>query len=271
MSRGFLYTAFGSRYLAEARVSAKSVKKADPGAKICVVTDQTLEPDAEFDIVLPITPPGEVETYAPLDTGAYYRKIPQYARSPFDRTVYLDSDTYVTAPLTDLFDLLERYDMLVTHDGSAEVNYAFEQTHPPFVQIPKAFGAFNTGVIAFRKTPATQQFFQRWQQNYEEHVRPHTTNDQPAFRLSLFQSDLRYHVLPGTYNWFSWVRNIIPSGGRVVVMHGRNHWLFKWAGQFNAETTTLVGFPSLKLLVLTNVARVLHKLANKGIVSRPKL
>ncbi len=43
----------------------------------------------------------------------------------------------------------------------------------------------------------------------------------------LFQSQVRYHVLPVTYNWFSWIPYFIPSGGRVMVMHGRNPWLFK--------------------------------------------
>ena len=58
VTRGFLYTAFGAEYVAEARVSARSVKAEDATAKICIVTDQAMEPDAEFDIVMPITEAG---------------------------------------------------------------------------------------------------------------------------------------------------------------------------------------------------------------------
>ncbi len=271
MTRGFLYTAFGAKYVEEARVSARSVKRADPTAKICVVTDQAMQPDAEFDVVLPITSASSNETYAALDSGAYYRKIEQFARSPFERTVYLDSDTFVTNPLTDLFELLEHYDLLVTPDGNAEVNYAFEQKEAPFTTIPKAFGAFNTGVFAFRKSEAALSFLQSWQQNHKTHVRKHTTNDQPAFRLSLYQSNVRYHVLPVTYNWFSWIPYFIPSGGRVMVMHGRNPWLFKWAREFDAPTATIVGRTSWKHQSMVLAARVLHWLSRKGILSRPKL
>ncbi len=270
-SRGFLYTAFGAKYVAEARISARSVKRADPDAKICVVTDQAMQPDAEFDIVLPITAAATNETYAALDSGAYYRKIEQFARSPFDRTIYLDSDTYVTAPLTEVFDLLERYDLLVTPDGNAEVNYRFEQTEAPFTSIPKAFGAFNTGVFAFRKSDAALGFLRRWQQNHEAHVRQHTTNDQPGFRLSLYQSDVRYHVLPVTYNWFAWIPYFIPSGGRVMVMHGRNPWLFRWAKHFDAPTATIVGRTSWKHQWMVRVARVLHWLSRRGLISKPDL
>lgn len=268
---GFLYTAFGAKYVAEARISARSVKKADPSARICVVTDQTLQPDRDFDIVLPITPPSDNETYAKLDSGAYYRKIGQFARSPFDRTVYLDSDTYVTAALTELFDLLERYDLLVTPDGNAEVNYRFEQTEAPFTSIPKAFGAFNTGVFAFRKSEAATRFLHCWQENHETHVRQHTTNDQPGFRLALYETDARYHVLPVVFNWFSWIPYFIPSGGRVMVMHGRNPWLFKWARDFDAPTATIVGATRGRLQWRLRLARLLHWLSRRGLIPPPKL
>ncbi len=271
MTRGFLYTAFGAKYVEEARVSARSVKRADASAKICLVTDKALEPDAEFDIVMPITKASSNENYAKLDSGAYYRKIEQFVRSPFERTIYLDSDTFVTAPLGGLFDLLERYDLLVTLDGNAEVNYRFEQTEAPFTSIPKEFGAFNAGVIAFRKNETTDSFFKLWHQNYKEHVQRHTVNDQPAFRLSLYQSNARYHVLPVTYNWFCWIPNFIPSGGRVVVMHGRNPWLFKWAHKFDAPTATIVGSTSWKHQFISIAARVLHWLSRKGVISRPEL
>ncbi len=271
LSNGFLYTAFGEKYMAEARISARSVKRADPTAKICVVTDLDLLPGAEFDIVLPMTPPDAVENFALQDSGAYYRKIPQFLRSPFERTVYLDSDTFVTGPLGGLFDLLDRYDLLVAPDGNAEVNYRFEQTEVPFTSIPKEFGAFNAGVLAFRKNELTDHFFQQWQENYQRHVRPHTVNDQPALRLTLFQTDACYHVLPVTFNWISWIPYFIPSGGRVMVMHGRNPWLFRWAHHLDAETATIMGPVSLKHQLIYYVAKVLHWLSRKGIIKRPEL
>jgi hypothetical protein len=271
MTRGFLYTAFGERYLQEARISARSVKRHHPDTLVCLVTDLHLEPDGEFDVIQPITPASDSEIFAPLDTGAYYRKIEQFGRSPFDLTVYLDSDTFVTAPLDGLFDLLLRFDLLVTLDGNAEVNYAFEQTDEPFTRIPKAFGCFNAGVLAYRKSPQTLDFFQQWSRNYQQHVQRHTVNDQPAFRLTLFESSLRYHILPVTFNWFSWIPYFIPSGGRIMIMHGRNPWLFQWASHLDAPTATVVGRSPLKHRAIVFAARVLHWLSRRRLLPKPRL
>ena len=269
-SRGFLYTAFGAAYVEEARVSARSVRQVNPEAKICIVTDEPVIAGEEFDMVLPITPPGEVETFARLDSGAYYRKIDQFARSPFDRTIYLDSDTYVTGSLAGLFDLLDRYEMLVTHDGNAEANYRFEQTETPFTSIPKEFGCINTGVLAYRNGGRAQAFFTRWKENHVLHVQHRTVNDQPAMRLTLFESDLRYHILPITYNWFSWIPCFIPSGGKVVVIHGRNRWLFKWAAGLEARTASVFGPMSWRHLRLYYAAKILNWLSRKGIIGKPR-
>lgn len=271
MTRGFLYTAFGDRYVAEARRSAASLRKAGNTEKICLITDAKVEPGAEFDIVLPITAASANESYAPHDSGAYYRKIGQFMRSPFDLTLYIDSDTFITQPLNGIFDLLERFDLMVTLDGNAEVNYRFEQIAPPFSDIPKEFGCFNTGVLAYRKSPATELFFQQWSDNYETLVKPHTVNDQPALRYTLYHSDLRYHVLPVIFNWFSWIPNYIPSGGSVAIMHGRNPWLFHWAKHFKGETSTIVGPFSLKLQGIYYLARILHWLTRHKLISGPKL
>ena len=96
-------------------------------------------------------------------------------------------------------------------------------------------------------------------------------NDQPALRYTLFHSDIRYHVLPVTFNWFSWIPNYIPSGGKVTIMHGRNPWLFRWAHHFTAETSTIVGPFSLKLQFIYFFARFLHWLSRHKILPGPKL
>ena len=271
MTQGYLYTAFGERYVSEARISAASLKSVSKCAQVCLITDQPIAPGGEFDIVLPITSGASDEHYAKLDRGAYYRKIDQFVRSPFDQTIYLDSDTYISCPLEGLFTLLDRYELLVTLDGNAEVNYAFEQTVAPFSSIPKEFGCFNTGVLAYRKSPRTHAFFQQWSSHHQNLASQHTVNDQPAFRLTLFESDIRYHTLPVIFNWFSWIPFYIPSGGSVAIMHGRNPWLFRWAKHFKAPTSIIVGPISLKHQFIYYAARLLHWLSRRKIIRQPRL
>lgn len=243
-SQGILYIAMGAPYLEEARRSARSVKSHHADIKIAISTDQNIPPDTDFDIVLPVQPlpenPGQ-ERYLARDRVAYYRKILPLLDSPFNKTVFLDSDTYVAAPLTDLFTLLDQFDLLVA-PAHVVYDYRFERDAAPFSAIPAAFGQFNTGLVAFRKGDSTSAFLNRWKENYFNHTAQHTVNDQPAFRLTLYQGVASFHVLPAHYNIISWVPFIVPAGGRIVMLHGRNPWLQKWVARFSGTATpTLVG------------------------------
>jgi len=244
MEKGILYVATGARYVEEARSSARSVRACNPSLPICLVTDQPIEPDADFDIVRDVheTPSGTAagpENYLALDRVAYYRKILPLVRSPFEKTLFLDTDTWVGDSLEDLFTLLDRFDLLVTPAHIVR-DYDFEKEELPFNQIPDAFGYFNTGLIAYRRGPNLETFMRRWVENYSEHTARFTVNDQPAFRLTLFEGPASFHVLPPNYNILSWAPFIVPAGGRIVMLHGRNPWLRKWAGLFKGGARPLI-------------------------------
>ena len=266
-TNGILYVATGAAYLAEARISAKSVRLHNPAIRIAVATDQELTPDDDFNFILPARQPSikqSEERYLARDRVAYYRKILPLLESPFEKTLFLDSDTYVAAPLEDLFTLLDHFDLLVT-PAHVVHDYAFERTEPPFSEIPAAFGQFNTGLIAFRRGPATTHFLHRWVENYTTHTARFTVNDQPAFRLTLFQGAASFHVLPPCYNIISWVPFIVPAGGRVVMLHGRNPWLQKWVARFNGGAApTLVGPLNGRAAFWYLAARTLNTLRRLG-------
>lgn len=272
MSCGVIYVAIGEPYVKEAEVSARSLKRVSPTIQIAIITDQSRVPEGVFDRVISAAgDKGDSVTYAQRDRGNYYQKIGLMALTPFERTIFLDTDTYVARPLEGLFTLLERYDMLVTPGSNAEVDYEFERQIEPFASVPKEFGDINTGVLAYRWNDAVKEFFLNWTENFNTHVRHLTSNDQPAFRLTLYQSKLRYHTLATSYNWVSWIPNFIPSGGGVVVLHGRNTWLQKWVKRLDADAPTIVGRISLKHQAVYYAARLLYWMQRKGLVARPKV
>ncbi len=45
-----------------------------------------------------------------------FTKIPALRGTRFQRTLYLDSDVRVVADLTDIFELLDRFDLAAAHD-----------------------------------------------------------------------------------------------------------------------------------------------------------
>jgi len=273
---GVLYIALGAPYVEEAERSASSVKRSNPDLAICLITDQAVVAGQLFDIVLNADSPSDTEAsdreadlaqannaspptevFLARDRTAYYRKIQPLRRSPFNKTIFLDSDTWVSGPLDGVFKLFDKFDLLAT-PCFITVDYAFEAKEAPFSKIPEAFGYFNTGFFGFRQGEKTDAFIDQWLHNFAEHGAKFSVNDQPAFRLSLFETDTPFHVLPTSYNTVSWAPFVIPGGGQVVVLHGRNPWLQRWAHNLKSGRPAIVGSLSLKHMFIYHGARLCY-------------
>lgn len=195
MKVGILYIALdnggdrGDRFLKEATYSACSIKKAWASVKIALFTNVQIS-DPVFDIVkrVPSDLSGRVKQDLLMD-------------SPFERTLYLDSDTEIKGPIEPLFDLLDRFDIAATHDLiRKDSNKA--KVYPAYAQITEAFPELGGGVLLFKKTEAVNLFFAEWQRNYRTWVAlSGRRNDQPSLRVSAWQcSDLKLFILPPEYN-----------------------------------------------------------------------
>src|SRR4051794_2285116 len=169
-ARGFLYAATGERGIDEAVVSASRARRMHPDVPAVLFTDDPARARrGPFDDVIVVPDHG---------WSASEVKVWALGRSPFDRTVFLDSDTHVIADVSDLFAVLDRYDVA----GAPEPGYKTMGGHTPHPEIPDAFQPVNSGVIAYRRSPATSAFLADWLERYREdqqRVRP--TADQPSF------------------------------------------------------------------------------------------
>ena len=180
MTNGVIYVAEGAGYLDLAERSARSLKALNPGLMIDLFTDQPV-PAGLFDRVRPI-PEGPTPKLASLPA------------SRFDRTLYMDCDTLCLAPLGDLFEVLERFEMAVAHDvrrTSALIREGARET-PPY-----AFPQMNAGVMLYRRSPVMLAFLRDWQARYRAAGK---LRDQPTLRDLLWASDLRFYVLPPEFN-----------------------------------------------------------------------
>jgi hypothetical protein len=217
--RGVLYLASGAACRAEAALSARSVKAAWPATPVAIITDAPPDGDC-FD---------HVQIVAAEDDNLF--KVRHLARSPFERTLMLDSDTYCVEPLPEVFDLLDRFDLAAAHEAGRFAT-RWEEGREVSIRapdVPDCVPEFNTGVIAFRREPRVLQLFERWLKLAEEArgaCVPHT-QDQPTFRRAVYQSDLRVAVLPPEYNF----RLIIPgfARGAIKLIHGR--WKYRPIGK----------------------------------------
>lgn len=205
MNRGVFYISGDDEYIHEARRSAESVASNTSDIDIAIATDAE-SPGDIFDRVIECSP-----------SRSFRDKVELMDHSPYDRTLYLDTDTYVTGELSPVFQVLSRGNIAVAHTPNRNHPKRSVSSH-----VPDAFPTFNTGVIAYQDVHAVQEFFDLWKSHLSD-VKISLNDmvpDQPAFRAALFDSSVSYHTLPSEYNY----RSIYPGqlGGPVKILHGRH-------------------------------------------------
>lgn len=201
--RGFVYVATGKAYLPEARQSAQSLRRHHPDLPICLVTDHPPAEKGPFTEI--VRPAGQVR-HTPLDKVLAYE-------APYEQILFLDTDTHVCGDLTPIFELLERFDVAAVQDVNRGWNYDLPG-------LPQTFSEFNTGVIAFRKSGKVEGFFRDWAKEYDVLRQSHgLVNDQPAFRRTLYRSDLRVAPLPNEYHFLGDFPN--STLWKVRLIHAR--------------------------------------------------
>ncbi|MFM8457342.1 MAG: hypothetical protein ACKOB0_00130, partial [Chthoniobacterales bacterium] len=86
--KGFLYVATGPRFIAEACASARRVKELMPGVSMALASD--VRPEKNFFAHwIPIKNP----------RGTFADKIAPLVKTPFEKTIFLDTDTYLCEPV----------------------------------------------------------------------------------------------------------------------------------------------------------------------------
>lgn len=204
---GFAYVATGELFFREAAEAARHLRAANPGARICLMADQVYGVPFWDDLVLVEKPNFD------------FRDKLLMALCPYERFVYLDTDTYVAGDLSEMLQLLERYDVIG--------HQLFEGHDYRLPEVPDAFPEFNGGVFGFRRSPAVEKFFTRWLEiytGYRERLKAGSWNyadasDQKGFRMALYESGLRHSVLAPEYDFI--VQHLQFACAEVKIFHGR--------------------------------------------------
>lgn len=222
--QGVLYSATGEFYVTEAVRSARSSLRHNRVPHVLFADRDATGGDGLT--IVPFEPSG----------NPYLDKIACMRRSPFERTLYLDSDTYVLEEIVHVLALLDRYDLAVAFAP------AYRGLADPAV--PQAFHEFNTGVLAWRRSERTEAFMAGWQETYSAWLvdepfpgaRAASRSgraDQPAFRRCAWEHGLAVFVLAPEYNF----RPGYPATlvGHVRVIHGDHPDPAALAARLNAR------------------------------------
>ena len=185
---GVLYIASGKKYINAAIRAAKTVKASSPGVGTGLYSNgQSLG----FDFT---NNPGPFDFHGEIENPHIRSKVDYLAKSPFERTLYTDTDTAVVEDISDVFDVLDRFDIALTH--AMRRNYA-PRLVKWRIEIPRSFPQFNGGIILYHNIPEVRAFFEQWSEAYRTAGFP---QDQHTLRELLWLSDLRLAVLPPEYN-----------------------------------------------------------------------
>jgi hypothetical protein len=252
-SEGIVYSATGDFYVAEAIRSARSSLRHN---RLPHVVFADTHADGEKGLTITRFEP----------SGNPYRdKIANMRRSPFERTIYLDSDTFVVEEIGHVLDLLDRYDMAVAFAPG------YRGLEDP--ETPKAFYEFNTGVLAWRSSERMSAFLADWEATYaawlDEEAFPGARKasrgrraDQPAFRRCAWKHDVHVFALGPEYNF----RLGFPATavGKVRVIHGDHDDHERLAERLNATETARFWPPPPALSFGAKALRRLRRVVGRG-------
>lgn len=238
---GIVYCATGKElFLKEAYISINSIKKFNKNIKISIFIDEKnlkiLNKDL-FDTIHLIKSP----------EYGFGDKIYSMSHTPYRKTLYLDCDTIVADDLSEIFSLLEKFDI-------AAINVPFKNNNYP---------DFNAGIIAFNMNERTRKFIELWDKRYDR--LKHGT-DQGAFTKMLKLNIVSFFALPPEYNFripfVSYVQN------KIKIFH--SHELIKLNEKkresiinfINLREKERLWFPGKGLVLLDQYKNLLTKFLN---------
>ena len=205
---GILYIAHGRAFTTEALLSAESFKKQSQ-LKICLHTDQKV--DSPYIDYIHFINPQHVRA-----------KVDFIDRTPFEMTLYLDSDTFCNMDILDVFDLFPQFDIAAAHDF-ARKRKKYSDLIEEYDSIPYSFPEVNSGVLAYYQNSQVTEFFNLWKKYFYKFFEITNGWDQPSCRIALWESGVKLAVLPIEYNVRSKKNRKKSRGMSQKAIHGMEH------------------------------------------------
>ncbi len=197
--RGAIYCATDHPiYLEAALISAIAFRQLNPTIPVTILSDRPLASQiaVEDDGITMV----EINSEPGRDFQSRQLKTQLASRSPYTETLYIDSDILPLKPIDPIWDYLARSDMAMAADRLPTIG---ECDHVGLVEreytlalLPASTRHYNSGVMVWRDTPAVQELFQTWQQEWGQFQK----QDQLAFVRALAKSPVTIAQLPVNYN-----------------------------------------------------------------------
>lgn len=250
-NHGVFYVAAGQKYIDEACISAQSLKKIHPSLNISIVcNDKPQNPDLFEQIIL------VNDQVTCRNEGLFFKVKYLYNFSPYERTLFVDTDTFFIGDIESGFDILNYFDISMTLD-------------PPDVRYPMTASGekihckpVNTGVIFFKKNESNNHLFQEWIRIYSEKLSKDSKlreSDQTSCTEALMYSSSRFYPLSTEWNTRFWF--ICTLREPVKILHAYSSNIQRIAYLINLDSNQpRVWIPHLKRCIVFRPYTWRHKL-----------
>jgi hypothetical protein len=214
MRRGFVYACSHAAWLRETVESAESVRRYMPDLRRQLFIERALIDATDRDLG------ATFDDVVVLDTLRHKHR-PRFEATlmtDLEQAIFIDSDTLFLAPVHELFDLLEHYDIAATlapqsfHQRAIRVGL-----YEAMPKVSEAQREWNTGLIVARVDAQFHALVESWSDLFSQGRSRGVTWDQAPFRIAAAISRLRIATLPENYNF----RANIPrfANGQVKMLH----------------------------------------------------
>jgi hypothetical protein len=203
-NRGAIYVASGEKFVAEAEASLATLRVTNPGLPVMLLTEEAPRRPELWDEV----------GVDPSLKGLRNRAKLHMDRAPWEKCLFLDTDTRVCGDLSAAFALLDRFDFAGEHGHGGH--------HYEYPGLPTSFPEINSGVLLWRKNDATRTLFEKWRELYDADLIEYDGRrwDQKSLRIAVWVSDVSFVNLPRAYNLMPYFPSALE--GKLFVAHGRS-------------------------------------------------
>jgi hypothetical protein len=124
----------------------------------------------------------------------YLSKIKGILETPYEQTIFIDTDTFFCDTCDELFRVIYFFIVLIYHD--------YQETS--FAQIDgsdlKGLNTYNTGVIVYNSSDRVMSFLNDWATIFKDGMDDYWS-DQPAFMKALLYHPINTYSLQTIYNF----------------------------------------------------------------------
>ncbi len=220
-AQGIIFVVSGKKkYLKQAIFSARSIKKFSPQIPVTCFTSIPTR-CKYFDEVVVI----------PQEENPFKIKVRYLRASPYQRTLFLDSDTYLRSGIDHIFGMLDEQSVWLANEPVKVMTPAHKQH-----RIFRNEKVLNTGLILYDKTaqPLLEAWYEAVSAFPDEEIKLGTTDDQTVFNQLLKNQEnpaagrVSIGILDNTiYNVRPWIIPTLKELGlfeQAIIIH--DHTLY---------------------------------------------